>query len=137
MKILFLLLLALDQLIKRLFLFHQHFNYQNLVLVKNTGIAFGLFQNSTFFIILLNLIIIMLIIFFRKTLFYDSTLRKLAFIFILAGGFGNLIDRCLLGFVIDFIAILNFPVFNIADVYINIGIFLLLISYLRNAKKGI
>ena len=54
--------------------------------------------------------------------------------FILAGSIGNGIDRIFNGFVIDFIKIkfIDFPVFNIADMAINIGALFLLISYFRN-----
>ena len=57
--------------------------------------------------------------------------------FILAGSIGNGIDRILNGYVIDFIKIkyVAFPVFNIADIVINIGVLILMISYFRYKYK--
>ena len=57
--------------------------------------------------------------------------------FILAGSIGNGIDRILNGYVIDFIKIksIDFPVFNIADIVINIGVLILMISYFRYKNK--
>ena len=56
--------------------------------------------------------------------------------FILGGTLGNGVDRIFKGYVIDFINLnfINFPVFNIADISINIGFFLLMYSFIRNKK---
>jgi signal peptidase II len=66
-----------------------------------------------------------------------SAIEQLGWGFVFAGAFGNGIDRFLSGYVIDFLdfRLINFPVFNLADVSINIGIGLLLIASFREAKK--
>ena len=131
---LFILLLALDQISKRLLL---SFSPLKLALVQNTGIAFGLMQHNTLLIIGLNILLLVLLVVYRNKLFGSSPLQKWSFAFILAGGVGNLLDRLLLGFVVDFIHVWNIPVFNLADIYINIGILLLIAHLFLYAKKRV
>lgn len=100
-----------------------------LTLVHNKGIAYGLFAGHINITIILSLIVLSGILLLRKQLFGTTILSSLSFIFILSGGIGNLLDRILRGYVIDFINIQIIPVFNFADIYINIGIFLLLINF--------
>ncbi len=57
-----------------------------------------------------------------------SRYEHLAYAFMLAGGLGNFIDRLLHGFVIDFIHIRGWPVFNVADILLVVGVFLLLLA---------
>lgn len=114
--------------------------------VKNTGGAFGVGEGNTVMFIITNLVVLGLIIRFiylQKDFMDKATLYTL--FVILAGGFGNLIDRIFKGYVIDFINIfpsINFPKFNLADVYITIGWIVLafifaLYSYkeIKNSKK--
>ena len=63
--------------------------------------------------------------------------QRWAFVFILAGGLGNLADRVFLGFVVDFIRLPGIPVFNFADVYINIAVFLLILHLLKRAPNHV
>tara|TARA_B100000886_G_scaffold218225_1_gene151443 strand:+ start:807 stop:1265 length:459 start_codon:yes stop_codon:yes gene_type:complete len=114
---------------KDLFLFRLDF-------VKNYGAAFNIFSGSRIFLSFIS-------IFFSILLFY-LIIRKntkniadlLSYSFILGGTIGNGIDRLLKGFVIDFINlnIINFPVFNIADISINIGFIILLYSIFKNNR---
>lgn len=93
--------------------------------VENTGGAFGVGQNSTAMFIITNIVVLGLII--RFIWLQKERMEKkmlIALSIILAGGIGNLLDRLIRGFVVDFIRILpktNFPVFNIADICIVIG----------------
>ena len=104
----------------------------NIILVWNSGIGFGLFQFDkataynliTIIILLVNLIIIYL-------LFKSENLHKIFFSMILGGSFGNLFDRFYYSAVPDFID-LNYNgyhwfVFNVADIFISIGIITLII----------
>lgn len=111
---------------KNIFLFkYLSFNY-----VANTGITFGFFKGfNLLFIILTLLIIVFVLYYYRKEKKYD-----LAFNFILAGAFGNLIDRIFRGFVVDFIDLGFWPIFNLADAFVTIGA-LLLIYYLWKEKS--
>lgn len=93
--------------------------------VENNGGAFGIFSQSPISIIIFNLIILFMITRFmiiQKE--YMTGLSKIGIMFVLAGGFSNVIDRIVRGFVVDYIDInqlFNFPVFNFADIMLTIG----------------
>ena len=104
--------------------------------VKNYGAAFNIFSGSRIFLSLISIIFSVLLIYLilRKNTLNTSDL--ISYSFILGGTIGNGIDRVLRGFVIDFINlnIINFPVFNIADISINIGFIFLLYSIFKNNR---
>ncbi|MCP4049225.1 MAG: signal peptidase II [bacterium] len=95
-------------------MFHLH-------LVHNYGAAYGILQNKRLFLISISLAVLLICIIFRNKI-ANSTLSKTGLSFLLIGTTGNLIDRILRGYVIDFIDIRIFPVFNFADMSIDIGI---------------
>jgi len=104
--------------------------------IENYGAAFNLFYGNTLFLSLVSIfssIILTYLIFYKRDI---KEFDKVGLSLILAGTIGNGIDRVIKGFVVDFINLhfINFPVFNIADISINIGFFLLLIS-IFNVKK--
>jgi len=104
--------------------------------VKNYGAAFNIFSGSR---ILLSFISIVFSILLIYLILSKNTLKSLdlySYSFILGGTIGNGMDRILKGFVIDFINlnIINFPVFNIADISINIGFIFLLYSIFKNNR---
>ena len=104
--------------------------------VRNYGAAFNILSGSRLFLSLISVIstiILSYFIFIRE----NELINKYGLSFILAGSIGNGIDRILNGYVIDFIKIksINFPVFNIADIVINIGVLILMISYFRYKNK--
>lgn len=103
-------------------------------LVHNTGMAWGLFGDSTFMLGAFSLIvcaaIVALFFFYDKLFLRPPTLvESTALGLILAGGIGNAIDRFIQGYVIDFLefTFIDFPVFNIADIGVTCGFALLLI----------
>lgn len=105
-------------------------NLMEFTYTKNTGAAFGIGSNNIIMVIIVNVIILGFIIKFLK----DNSKKVdfpiiISLVLILSGAIGNLIDRLFRGFVIDFIDInvLNFPNFNIADISIVLGIFVLII----------
>ncbi len=105
--------------------------------VKNTGAAFSLFANSTSLLSLLSLLVsIVLIIFFLVNSSFIYW-KGLGLAFLLGGTIGNGIDRWRLGYVNDFLDlyIFNFPIFNIADIAINISIVCLIIDALNTNKR--
>jgi len=110
-------------------------NVFHLTLVKNTGAAFGLFRTKTHFLILITIasavFIALFLILKRKGL---DTLEKTAFSFILAGALGNLTDRLFLGYVVDFLDFRVWPVFNVADSFITVGVGILIISMLVKSR---
>ena len=100
--------------------------------VRNNGAAFNIFSGNRLFLSLISIIasiILSYLIFIAE----NKIVNKYGLSFVLAGSIGNGIDRILNGYVIDFIKIkyINFPVFNIADIAINIGVLFLIISYFK------
>ena len=96
--------------------------------VKNYGAAFNIFSGNRIFLSLISIIFSILLIYLilRKNTLNQFDLYSYSFI--LGGTISNGIDRILKGFVIDFINlnIINFPVFNIADISINVGFIFLM-----------
>ena len=90
-------------------------------LVHNYGAAFGIFQHQRFFLLVVGVLIVCLGYFFRSY-FIKSIWSRYAMVFLFAGAFGNIIDRFRLGYVVDFIDIRILPVFNFADIFINIAV---------------
>jgi signal peptidase II len=111
----------------------------DIVNFHNTGIAFSAFQNkNALFIILVFIFLCAIILFIYKTHKKMTTLMKYCFCLILAGGFGNLIDRIFRGSVIDFLDFginnLRWPAFNIADSSICVAAGLLVFSLIKEKK---
>ena len=100
-----------------------HFTY-----VINTGAAFSFFRGGAGWLRWLSLAVSLGLMLLAWRGPRMQLLEQLAFGFILAGALGNGIDRFLFGHVVDFLdfRLINFPVFNLADVFINIGIIFLL-----------
>ena len=120
---------------KKLFI-NKDFLLFKLDFVKNYGAAFNIFSGSRIFLSLISIIFSILLIYLIYKKNNLNTLYLLAYSFILGGTIGNGIDRILKGFVIDFINlnIINFPVFNVADISINIGFIILLYYIFKNNR---
>ena len=120
---------------KKLFI-NKDFLLFKLDFVKNYGAAFNIFSGSRIFLSFISIIFSILLIYLilRKNTLNSFDLYSYSFI--LGGTIGNGMDRILKGFVIDFINlnIINFPVFNIADISINIGFIFLLISIFKTSR---
>jgi signal peptidase II len=102
--------------------------YARIVHWSNSGAAFGTFQNgNTVFTILAIVVIGAILYYYPRVEAGDWTLR-LAMGMQLGGATGNLIDRLLMQRVTDFIAVGNFPVFNVADASISVGVVVLLLG---------
>ena len=102
--------------------------------LENRGAAFGIFQDRKIFLILLTSLILVGACYVIWKIPADKKyiyLQLLCFL-ITAGGIGNLIDRVRLDYVIDFIyfAPIDFPVFNVADIYVSVGMVFLFIVVL-------
>lgn len=94
--------------------------------LQNSGIAFSLPLPSFFSSLLAILISVWLL--YRLFRIKMSSKEFLGHQFLLGGAIGNLLDRLFIGSVTDFLAFWSFPVFNLADVFINLGILLILLS---------
>lgn len=113
-------------------------DFFHLTYVKNRGIAFGMFQGKLGIISIATIIAIVAIAYYlykeRNKL---SMIEKMGFIYILAGAIGNMIDRAFRGFVVDMVDFRGVwsYVFNLADVWINIGVVFVLLDQLILRKK--
>jgi len=110
-----------------------HFTY-----VINTGAAFSFFRGQVDILRWISLIVSVILIIFVWYSPKISSLEQIGYGFILSGAIGNGIDRFLFGYVVDFLdfRLINFPVFNIADVAINIGVIVLLFSSFATESKS-
>ena len=111
-----------------------HFTY-----VINTGAAFSFFRGGVSWLRWLSLIVSLGLIAFAWYVPRINRIEQFGYGFILAGALGNGIDRFLFGYVVDFLdfRLIEFPVFNLADVSINLGILCLLIaSFKHNERKN-
>ena len=104
--------------------------------VKNYGAAFNILNGNRIFLSTISTIITLLLIYFILYKKHLSNLDLLSYSFILAGTIGNGIDRITNGYVIDFINLnfIDFPVFNIADISINIGLIFILYGLIKNKR---
>ena len=108
----------------------------HLTYIHNPNSAFGLlkFPNTVF--VLIGIIVILLIVFLlRKKIAQKNKLVFFSLIFILGGSLGNMIDRLRVGSVIDFLDFRIWPIFNIADTSLNVGLLLLIIHFLFHKEE--
>jgi signal peptidase II len=111
----------------------------HLTYVTNKGAAFSLFAGQGGWLRWLSLLVslgLIALVLFSPNL---SKLEQMGYGFILAGALGNGIDRFFAGAVVDFLdfRLIQFPVFNVADVCINIGIFfLLLVAFVKPSDRS-
>lgn len=114
-------------------------NFFRLTYYQNTGAAWSILEGHSYLLILIS--IIMLVLVFNMMYSYeDDKLNNAAFGLLIGGILGNLCDRVFYGMVRDFIDIrlfgYEFPVFNIADMAIVIGVLLILISTIKGDLKN-
>lgn len=114
-------------------------NVFEITCIKNMGGAFGILNNQRFFFIFIAVLFVSLLVFFLFATPNEAKFNSLHIwiSFILAGIIGNLVDRIIYGSVIDIIYIskINFPVFNLSDIFITLGTFFTLILVLFKLKE--
>ena len=114
-------------------------NFFSILFVKNTGAAFSILENNTIFLILLSVVFVVILDRYIKKENNFSKLSILSLGLLLGGIFGNLIDRIIHHGVIDYLSFTffkySFPIFNLADIAITVGVFLLIISMIIDNKK--
>lgn len=109
----------------------------NIIYMENTGAAFSLMQNSTKFLIFLSIMALIAMFYYIIKHLETLEIKEVLFLsFLTSGILGNLYERIYLGYVRDFfdLAFSNFPVFNISDIYINIGVLGIIILILLSKK---
>ena len=142
-----LLLLGLDQLTKYLAVIYlmpirEYVIIEgvfSLLYHENAGMAFGLFQGGRWFFVVITVIAMAFFVIYYIKLPQSAYHNKQRFflLLIMGGALGNFVDRLLHGYVVDFlfIRIINFPIFNVADVFLVVGVFSLVIMMLF-VKEG-
>lgn len=114
-------------------------NFFSLYFVKNTGAAFSILENNTTFLTIITVIFILLIDNLIKKEKKFNKLSTISLGLVLGGMFGNLIDRILHHGVIDYLSFTifkyHFPIFNLADICITLGVFLLMIGMLKEERN--
>ena len=102
--------------------------------LENRGAAFGIMQGQQVFFLVIALIVLLAVVYLFCKMSKDAKfvpLRLIA-IAVLAGAWGNMIDRVRLGYVVDFFyfKLINFPIFNVADIYVTVAAFMLVVLIL-------
>ena len=103
-------------------------NYFRLVHWKNTGAAFGMFQDMNPVFMALSVLVSAVILYYFPQIPRQDWLVRLSMGMLLGGAVGNLIDRFRQGYVTDFISVGKFPVLNIADASISVGVAVLFVG---------
>lgn len=115
-------------------------NFFYLTYTHNTGAAFSILTGQRILLILIATIILIILFNYIRKNKVKEKIDILAFSLIIGGSLGNLIDRIVRGYVVDFLDFkifgYNFPIFNLADTFIVIGVFLLLITTIRKEHNN-
>ena len=139
-------IVLIDQISKFLVLFTLGFNRSKSIipnllkftLVKNKGAAFSLFSDSTTLLTIISIIasLILITIIFKKP--PRSYWNSIGIAYLLGGTAGNGIDRLFKGYVLDFLEIvpIDFPIFNLADISINIAIICFIIDIISSKDQS-
>jgi len=114
-------------------------NVLELQYLENNGAAFGMLQNQKAFFVLIAVLILIVICYVIFLLPDDKKYNYLDFLLVMvaSGAIGNMIDRFRTGYVVDFIyfKLINFPIFNVADIYVTVSTILLIILFLFYYKE--
>lgn len=140
------LFLLIDIISKQLILYFMVENqtiqiiphFFSLTYVKNTGVAFSMLEGNILFILLMSMIVVGVLVYFAKSK-GNGRLEKICYSMILGGALGNFLDRIFYGYVIDFFDFTLFgfkmAIFNVADVEIVCGVFLLIVLEILKERK--
>lgn len=140
--------LVIDQIIKYIFSnvingFVLIPNFISFIYAKNDGVAFSMLSGNRIFIIIATLLLLWLLFYMLNKednkYLKNFSLTNFAYGLLLGGILGNLIDRVIRGYVVDYVSLniigYHFPIFNFADVSITLGVILLSIHYFRTDNK--
>ena len=139
-------IVTLDQVLKKIVITHLPYGevwspwewltpYARIVHWSNTGVAFGMLQGMNPVFIGLAVLVSFGIVYYYPKIEKKDWMIKLALMMELGGAVGNLVDRIKYGYVIDFISVGTFPVWNIADACITVGVIILLLGVWLQEKR--
>lgn len=105
--------------------------------LRNKGAAFGILQGQRWFFIIVTLIVVLGIIYYLQTEGRNNRRISFALSLLLGGALGNFFDRLIRGEVIDSLdfRLIDYPIFNLADVFIVSGVALMILEVLLQSKK--
>ena len=108
---------------------------------RNRGAAFGILEDQRwFFIVITTIVVIAIIWYLKKVMKTKNKLLPVALSLVLGGAFGNFVDRVIAGEVVDFLQFnfgsYEFPIFNVADSCIVIGVALIILDSLLDMKRN-
>lgn len=105
--------------------------------IQNTGGAFSILPNQIWLFVLVALVVIVAVIVISRKI-HANTLTKIGLGLLLGGAIGNMTDRVLIHSVTDYVyfSIIHFPIFNLADASIDVGVLLLLIQSFRSSSRN-
>lgn len=140
--------LVFDQIIKYLFSniingFVLIPNFISFIYAENEGVAFSMLSGNRLFIILITILLLGILIYMLEKEHVNSRqnlkLVVLSYGFLFGGILGNLVDRIIKGVVVDYVSLnifgYHFPIFNLADLFITLGVILLIIKTLKEEQK--
>ncbi len=142
------ILVILDQYVKNLVVLNIELSkripliddFFSLTYVRNYGAGFSILQNETVFLSVLSIVAVLVLAYLLIKAKKSDTISIISYILIISGALGNLIDRIRLGYVVDFLDFkifgYDYPVFNIADSFITIGCFILMITVILESKNA-
>jgi len=140
---LFIGIILLDQIIKHIVIENMRAgetipiiqNAFHITYILNPGAAFGILENARIFFIIVTFFVLAIGFYVFPKLKKQEKFIRYGSIFLLAGAVGNLIDRIQNGLVVDFIDFRIWPVFNIADIAICLGAFLVVYSVISSKEE--
>lgn len=142
-----LLVLGLDQLTKWWIVKNMHYgqsitvveNFFYITSHRNRGAAFGILQNQMWFFVIITIAVIIAVVYYMQKHAKNQPLLRLALGLVLGGAIGNFLDRIFRKEVVDFLDVkfssYNYPIFNVADSALVVGVILIFIQTLLESKK--
>jgi len=112
-------------------------NLVKLTYVRNTGAAFSLFVGFSSYLALISLIVALAVVYLHHKVPRPRRWVHISLAFILGGSIGNLIDRFFRGYVIDFVDFGFWPVFNFADIMINVGVLIFILHFFEEEVEEV
>lgn len=108
----------------------------SLTYIENRGAAFGIMAGGRVLFIALTFLLLAFLLWYRHQNKHQSLLLEMSTGLIVAGALGNLIDRIVKGSVTDFIDFHFFPIFNVADIAVTCGVFLMAVFIFKDENKS-
>lgn len=108
----------------------------HLTFVLNPGAAFGMLEHNREFFIIMAIAVLMFVVYMRKKILEEPLTVQIGIALFVGGALGNLIDRMKTGLVVDFFDFLIWPVFNVADIAICLGVGVMIWSIIREELKS-